>query len=116
MLLAQGRFWRASLAKGADTIVLALLRDVLPEELRELRELRIEIPLDKWNRVVKHVRTDRKLLGGILFDFAKQKELVSAAVGNDRLYGELQRVALEATASLVETGALALAVVDVGAD
>ena len=66
--------------------------------------------------MVKHVRSDRKLLGGILLDFAKDKELVSLAVANDRLFGELQQIVLETTASLVETGGLSLTVVDVGGD
>ncbi len=113
-MLAQGRFWRAAVAKGV--VAVAIIRDDLSEDQRDLREFRFEVPLDKWNRVVKHVRSDRKLLGGILLDFAKDKELVSVAVGNDRLFGELQQVVLEATASLIETGGLSLAVVDVGGD
>jgi len=44
----------------------------------------------------------------ILLDFAKHKERVGAAVANDRLYLELQRVVLDATLALVETGALTL--------
>lgn len=116
MLLAQGRFWRVSLAKAADGVALGLLRDGLPDELRDLRELKIEVPLDKWNRVFKNVVSDRKLLGGILLDFAKQKDQVSAAVGNDRLFAELQRVVADATAALVESGALVLVPVDVGGD
>jgi hypothetical protein len=116
MLLAQGRFWRATLSKSEGSIALGLLREALPEEWKELRELRVEVPLDRWNRVLKHVRSDRKLFGGILLDFASHKGHVATAVGNDRLFGELQRVVLDATASLVECGALALTVVDVGAD
>ena len=116
MVLAQGRFWRASLMKGATAIALEVLRESLPEDLRELRDLRIEVPVERWNRVVKQLRTDRKLLGGILLDFAKHKDQVSAAVASDRLYNELQRVVLDATVSLVEGEELALAVVDVGAD
>jgi hypothetical protein len=116
MLLAQGRWWRASLGKGGDQVVLGFLRDGLPEDLRDLKDLKISIPLDKWNRVVKQVRVDRKLLGGILLDFAQHKDHVSIAVASDRLFGELQRVVLDATASLVESGALTLAVLDVGAD
>ncbi len=116
MLLAQGRYWRVSLAKGADQVELGLVRDSLSEELRELREFRIAVPTAKWTRVVKQVQADRKLLGGVLLDFAVPKEKLSIAVGNDRLFGELQRVVAEATISLVESGALALTVVDVGAD
>jgi len=102
--------------KGGDQVVLSLLREGLPEDLRELEKLKITVPLDKWNRVVKQVRVDRKLLGGILLDFAQTKDHVSMAVGNDRLLGELQRVVIDATAALVESGALSLTVVDVGAD
>ena len=78
--------------------------------------MKIEVPLESWNRVVKHTRTDRKLLGGIILDFTKQKDQLSAAIGSDRLYVELQRVVIDATVSLVETGALSLTAVDVGAD
>ena len=63
MLLAQGRFWRSAARKGGGTITLELRRAALPEELQELRDLRIEVPLDRWNRVLKHVHSDRKLLG-----------------------------------------------------
>ena len=91
-----------------------LQRETLPEELRELRELRVEIPLLKWNRVVKHARSDRKLLGGLLLDFAKRKDHVGVAVSNDRLFFELQRTLVDSTVSLVEAGTLSLGVVDVG--
>jgi hypothetical protein len=116
MLLAQGRYWQISLAKGADQVVMGLQRENLPEELRELRELKIAVPLDRWNRVVKQVPVDRKLMGGVLLDFAQHKDHVSAAVGSDRLFRELQQVVTDATLALVESGALALSVVDVGAD
>ena len=96
--------------------MLALLKESLTEDLRELREFKIAVPLENWNRVVKQVNTDRKLLGGILLDFAQHKDHVSTAVGNDRLFSELQRVVVQATAAAVECGALALTVVDVGAD
>ncbi len=104
------------MSKGDDRVEIAIIREDLPGELRDLREFRFEVPLEKWNRMVKHVRSDRKLLGGILLDFAKDKDLVSLAVGNDRLFGELQRVVLDATTSLIETGGLSLTVVDVGGD
>ena len=112
LVLAQGRYWRISLDKAAGAIGVEMLRDA-PEDLRELL---IEIPLDRWNRVLKHVRTDRKLIGGILLDFARPKALISPAVSNDRLFSELQSVVVDATAVLVEVGALSLTVVDVGAD
>lgn len=112
MILAQGRYWRASLGKGsgkgAGVVTLQILRDALPEELEDYRDLRIEVPYASWNRVAKHLRSGRKLLGGILLDFAKDKERLSGAIGNDRLYIELQRVALEATIGLVEAGAVTL--------
>ncbi len=104
------------MSKGDDRVEIGVIREGLPGELRELRECRFEVPLEKWNRMVKHVRSDRKLLGGVLLDFAKDKDLVSLAVGNDRLFGELQQVVLDATASLIETGGLSLTVVDVGGD
>ncbi len=114
MLLSQSRYWRAALSRDQAIVSLSVLRESLPGEL-ELRELSIEVPLDKWNRVLRHVRSDRKLVGGVLLDFARQKDQVSIAIANDRLFGELQRVVVEATASLVECGALALVSVDVGA-
>ncbi len=114
MLLTQGRYWKSSFAKSSKAITLELQRDSLPEDLRELRELRIEIPLGKWNRVLKYARSDRKLLGGMLLDFAKHKDHVGVAVTNDRLYFELQRTLVDSTVSLVEAGTLSLGVVDVG--
>ncbi len=116
MPLARGRFWNVALSKAEDTVVLSLLRDSLPEEYRELRELKIEVPLESWNRVQKHARTDRKLLGGIMLDLTKQKDQLSAAVGSDRLFSELQSVVTDATITLVEMAALTLTQVDVGAD
>ena len=89
MILAQTRFWRGALQK--EVVVLEFLRPAQAEE-EELRELRIEVPLDKWNRVVKNVHSDRKLLGGLLLDFAKHKDRVSQAVGNDRLLAEIRRL------------------------
>jgi hypothetical protein len=41
-------------------------------------------------------------LGGLLLDFANNKERVSAAVGNDRLLAEFRRVVLDATIVLIE--------------
>ena len=63
MLLAKSRFWKISYTKVPGTVSISLHRDSLPEDLREVRELEVEVPLDKWNRVIKHVRADRKLLG-----------------------------------------------------
>jgi len=115
VLLAQGRYWRSNLARGADHIVLELRKAALPEELQELRELRVEVPLAKWNLVAKNVHADRKLLGGVLLDFAKHKDRVSAAVASDRLLTELRRVLLEATATALEDGILVVAPPHAGA-
>ena len=130
MLLAQGRFWRASLVKGAGMVALEIFKASLPEDLYdclllfngdaffkaslsedlyELKDMRIEVPLAKWNLVVKHTHSDRKLLGGLLLDFAKDKQRVSAAVGNDRLLVELRRVVLESTVVLVEEEVVVIA-------
>ena len=81
MVIGQGRFWKASLAKAEDAVELVLLKDSLPDEFYDVRELRFEIPLVKWNGVVKHVLSDRKLLGGILLDFASHKDHVATTVG-----------------------------------
>ena len=108
MLIARGKTWRARWIKGTGMIGLDIAKAALNEGSSELRELKIEIPLAKWSLVVKNVQSDRKLLGGVLLEFAKHKERVSAAVGNDRLYLELQRVIMDATLALVEVGALTL--------
>ena len=114
MLLAQTPCWKATFAKGTGAVTLGVQRESVPEDMKDLRELRIEIPLEMWNRVVKNVRSDRKLLGGILLDFAKHKDQVGVAVSNDRLFFELQRALVDSTVSLVETGTLSLGVLDVG--
>ena len=108
MLLARGKIWRARWVKGTGMVGLDIPKGALNDGSSELRELKIEVPLAKWGLVVKNVQSDRKLLGGVLLEFAKHKERVSAAVGNDRLYLELQRVITDATLALVEAGALTL--------
>jgi len=114
MILAKGRYWRVSTLREA--VALEVQKTSLPEELLELRELRIEVPLERWNRVVKNVHSDRKLLGGLLLDFAKHKDRVGQAVANDRLLTELRRLVLEATAALVEEGILQLSVCEPSED
>lgn len=111
LLLAQGRYWRASLTKDSVHVALDVLKAALPESLVDLRDLKIEVPLGRWNAVVKHARSDRKLLGGLLLAYATatHKDRVSAAVNSDPLVGELQRVVVDATASLVEKEILVLA-------
>lgn len=108
MLLAQGRFWRADLKKGGDAVILAPLKETLPADLEELRDLRFEVPLREWHRLVRGLRADRKLLGGILLDFAKPKDHVAGAVAHDRLFHALQRLVADATQTLVEEDVLTL--------
>ncbi len=112
MLLAQNRYWRATRGRSASEVVLVLEKEELPEDWRDFKDFRLEIPVDRWNRVVRHVRTDRKLFGGVVLEFANQQDQLGAVLGHDRLYGDLQRVVQDATSSLVETGALALSAVD----
>jgi len=90
-------------------VTFEIFKASLPEDFYDLKDMKIEVPLAKWNLVVKHVYSDRKLLGGLLLDFANNKERVSAAVGNDRLLAELRRVLLEATIALVEEEAVVIA-------
>lgn len=116
MLLSQNRHWRVTRGKSAPEIVVVLEREELPEEWRDFKDFRLEIPVDRWNRIVKHVRSDRKLFGGAVLEFANQQDQLSAVLSEDRLFGDLQRVVQDATSSLVESGALALTVVDVGPD
>jgi hypothetical protein len=66
------------------------------------------VPLSKWNRVMKLAHADRKLLGGLLLDFARHKDRVGAAVSSDRLLAELRRVLLDATATAIEESLLVL--------
>jgi hypothetical protein len=115
MVLAQGRFWRASVRKGSSAVTLAILRESLPVEFEEVRDLKIEVPFEDWYRVVKQSRSDRKLLGGILLDLARNKDHLSVAVGSDRLFLALQRVVHDATVALVEEGVLTLVPVAVDA-
>jgi hypothetical protein len=114
MLLSQNRHWRVTRGKAAPEVVVSLEREELPEDWRDFKDFRLEIPVDRWNRVVKHIRTDRKLFGGVVLEFASQQDQLSAVLSHDRLYGDLQNVVQDATSMLVETGSLALAVVDVG--
>ncbi|HPG25134.1 MAG: hypothetical protein H6748_19265 [Spirochaetaceae bacterium] len=116
MLLAQNRHWRVTRGKGSKEIVIGLEKEELPEDWRDFRDFRLEIPVDRWNRIVKHVRTDRKLFGGVVLEFVNQEDQLPIVLGQDRLYGDLQRVVQDATSTLVESGTLALAVVDIGAE
>ena len=116
MLLAQGRLWRATWIKNSDSVGLETIKSPLAEGSPEFRELRVEVPIKKWSLVVKNVHSDRKLLGGVLLDYAKHKDRVSEAVGNDRLFIELQRVIIDATLALLEAEKLALTQPETAAD
>ncbi len=107
MIIARGTFWRVK--QQDSTVVVDLQKAGLPPEFHELREARFVVPLNKWNLVVKNVRSDRKLLGGVLLDYAKDKERVSLVVGSDRLLVELRRCLLDATVALLEDECLVLA-------
>lgn len=107
MLAAQGRYWRAAVSRKRDAAVLSL--ESAPGELEGLEGFRLELPLARWNAVVKHAESDRKLLGGILLDLAPAKEQVARVVASDRLLTDLQRVVRDATVALVETGMLVIA-------
>ena len=47
-----------------------------------------------------------------MLEFANQEDQLAVVLGQDRLYSDLQRVVQDATSSLIESGALALAAVD----
>jgi hypothetical protein len=113
-MLTQSRYWRAALSRGGSGVVLSLVRDELPEDLTELVGLEIEVPLARWEDVLRHVRLDRKLLGGVLLGFAREEEKLPRAIGSDRLFGELQKVLTETTLTLVEEGQLKVAPPAVG--
>jgi hypothetical protein len=109
VILARSRHWRAELAKGNEAVALVLDRDALPRELEELGEFRIDVPLREWRRLLRLLRGDRKLLGGLLLDFARQKDRLAVVIGNDRVYLALVETLAEATLALLECEALALA-------
>lgn len=107
MLVAHGRFWRVTWSRKRDTASFSL--EAAPSEAEELAGFKLEVPLARWNAVLKHGESDRKLLGGILLDLAAAKEQVARVVANDRLLTDLQRVLRDATVALVEAGALVVA-------
>ena len=106
MIVARGTCWRVELQD--DLVVVDLQKAALPPDFHELREARFDVPLKKWNLVVKNVRSDRKLLGGVLLDYAKDKERVNLVVGSDRLMAEFRRCVVDATVALLEEGHLTL--------
>lgn len=107
MIAARGRCWRVE--RQDDNVVVDLQKAALPPGYHELREARFDVPLKKWNLIVKNVYSDRKLLGGVLLDFAKDKERVNRVVGSDRLMAELRRCVVDATIALLEDERLTLA-------
>jgi hypothetical protein len=109
-MLARGRLWLAELPKGGTSVAITLERDAAPRELGEQAEFRIEVPLREWRRLLRLLHADRKLLGGLLLDFARQKDRLSAVIGSDRLYLGLVEILAEATLALIERDALELVV------
>jgi hypothetical protein len=106
MIVSRGRFWRASLQKRS--VAIQIQRVSLPEDLVEAREAHFDVPLKKWNRLLKNIHADRKLLGGLLLDFARKKDRVGVVVESDRLLAEFRRCVLDATVVLVEEEILVL--------
>ena len=47
-------------------------------------------------------------VGGVVLELANDDDQLALILGNDRLYGELQRVVIDATVALVECGALGM--------
>jgi hypothetical protein len=108
VLLAQGRMWRAKLVESSKQVRVAVLKDGIGDEKKELAEFALDVPLAKWGVVVKHIRNDRKLVGGVVLEFASDDDQLPLVLASDRLFGELQRVVVDATVTLVECGALVL--------
>jgi hypothetical protein len=107
VLAAHGRYWRVVLSRKRDGASFSL--DAVPGDLEGLDGFKLEVPLARWNAVVKQAESDRKLLGGILLDLSATKEQVARVVASDRLLTDLQRVLRDATVALVEAGALVIA-------
>lgn len=109
MLMARGRYWSAELQRKSRSVRFQIEAAHLPDDLVELRDLRVEIGLDRWQRLVRTVYSDRKLLGGVLLEEANPEEMLSRAIANDRLATELQRIVIDTTTALVEAEALEIA-------
>lgn len=106
MTLGQGRYWRVALSRKRDSAQFSV--SGLPEDIEDLAAFKLEVPLGRWNTVIKNAESDRKLLGGILLDLAAAKEQVARVVACDRLLVDLQRVLRDASVALVEAGVLAI--------
>ena len=107
MLLAQGRYWRVTLLRRHECALFVLGK--LEGELEDLKAFEVEVPLARWNSLVKLAESDRKLLGGLLLDHADAKDLVARVVASDRLLSEMQRMVRDATVALIEAGVLVIA-------
>ena len=107
MLLARGRYWQVTLVKKRAAVLLRLGGP--PADEAELDGFDVEVPLVRRNAVVRNVDSDRKLLGGVLLDGAKDKDRVARVVGSDPILSELQRMVRDATVALVEAGAAVVA-------
>lgn len=112
MMLGQSRYWRVALSRKRDSAQFSVAG--LPEDLEELAAFKLEVPLGRWNAVIKHAESDRKLLGGILLDLATTEDQVARVVACDRLLVDLQRVLRDASVALVERGVLVIAPPDAG--
>jgi hypothetical protein len=106
MALAHGRHWRVSLARKKQAALLVLAD--LPASDAELEGFEVEIPLTRWNAIVRNAESDRKLLGGVLLDGATAKDRVARVVGSDPILCDLQRVVRDATVALVEAGVMVI--------
>jgi hypothetical protein len=102
MLLAHGRHWRITLARKKQAALLVLAD--LPASDAELEGFEAEVPLARWNAVVRNAESDRKLLGGVLLDGATAKDRVARVVGSEPILCDLQRVERHATRARGETG------------
>jgi hypothetical protein len=107
VVLAQNRHWKVTLARKRAAALLALGN--LPEELADLDGFEVEVPLARWNAIVRNAECDRKLLGGVLLDGATAKDRVARVVGSDPILCELQRVVRDATVALIEAGVMLIA-------
>ena len=114
-LRARGRYWRADLLESSGAVGVTIEREALPRELEELGDFRVEVPLREWRRLLRVLRGDRRLLGGLLLDFARQKDRLSAVIASDRLYCGLVEILDQSTLSLLECEALQLTPGEAGA-
>lgn len=106
-IVTQGRYWRVGMSRKRDGVRLWL--EHLPSDLEDLASFEADVPFARWNAVVKHAESDRRLLGGILLDLAATKEQVARVIASDRLLADLQRTVRDATVALLEAEVLVVA-------